>query len=69
MDVGVILLWPWKKPRYDEMTQTKNTAGARAAMAAQELGDLINSASWRQNSSMPPVPTMPMVRKTYSDAR
>ena len=38
-------------------------------MEAQELGDLIKSASWRQKISIPPLPMMPMVKKTYRDAR
>ena len=64
-EVGVMLLWPWKKPRKAEMMQINSTAGARAAMEAQELGLLITpAASHLAPSSMPREPTMPSSKKT-----
>ena len=43
MDVGAMLLWPWKKPRKAEIMQMKSTDGASAAMAAQEVSKVVCS--------------------------
>ena len=40
-------------------------AGPRAAMAAQELGEFINPASWRLKQVMRIVPAAPKPRKMY----
>ena len=68
MDVGAMLLWPWKKPRKAEMMQMKNTDGAKTAMAAQEVSKVVcKTDSCRQKRSIPRLPTMPMHKKTLRD--
>ena len=65
MDVGAMLLWPWKKPLYAEIMQMMSTHGARAAMAAQLVSEFETSTeSGLLKRNITRLPTMPMVRKT-----
>ena len=68
-EVGIMLDWPWKKPRSTDSTPTNSTAGARHRMANQLCSELMTPASQRQSSAMPRVPTVPMVRKRIRAAR
>ena len=63
MEVGIMLLCPWKKPRKVLIRQMSSTQGPRQPMAAQASGWFWKAASCRQKTVISRLPAMPSPRK------